>query len=61
MDRLQAIEIFIRVAELQSFAAAANDLNLSRTLVSDRVKGLEESLGVQLLRRTTSNVCLTES
>ncbi|GJL93759.1 MAG: LysR family transcriptional regulator [Hyphococcus sp.] len=61
MDRLQAIEIFIRVAELQSFAAAANDLNLSRTLVSDRVKDLEESLGIQLLHRTTRKVSLTES
>jgi DNA-binding transcriptional LysR family regulator len=61
MDRLQAIQIFIRVAELQSFAAAADDLNLSRTLVSERVKDLEESLGVQLLHRTTRKVSLTES
>ncbi len=53
MDRLQAIEIFVKVAELKSFSAAADTLNLSRTLVSERVKDLEEALGVRLLQRTT--------
>jgi DNA-binding transcriptional LysR family regulator len=61
MDRLQAIEIFVRVAERQSFSAAADDLKLSRTLVSDRVKDLEDRLGVRLLQRTTRRVSLTES
>ncbi|RYZ13746.1 MAG: LysR family transcriptional regulator, partial [Alphaproteobacteria bacterium] len=35
MDRLQAVEIFVKVAELKSFSAAATALNLSRTLVSE--------------------------
>lgn len=61
MDRLQAIEIFVRVAERQSFSAAADDLNLSRQMVSDRIKELEERLGVRLLQRTTRRVSLTES
>ena len=60
MDRLQAIEIFVKVAELKSFSAAADALNLSRTLVSERVKDLEEALGVRLLQRTTRRVSLTE-
>jgi DNA-binding transcriptional LysR family regulator len=61
MDRLQAIAIFIRVAERQSFSAAADDLNISRQLASDRVRELEERLGVRLLQRTTRRVSLTES
>lgn len=60
MDRLQAIEVFVKVAELKSFSAAADTLNLSRTLVSERVKDLEEALGVRLLQRTTRRVSLTE-
>lgn len=60
MDRLQAIEIFVKVAELKSFSAAADALDLSRTLVSERVKDLEQALGVRLLQRTTRRVSLTE-
>lgn len=60
MDKLQAIEIFAKVAELKSFTAAASVLNLSRTVVSDRVKDLETELGVRLLQRTTRRVTLTE-
>lgn len=61
MDKLQAIEVFVRVAELRSFTLAADELNLSRTVVSDRVKDLEDRLGVRLLQRTTRRVSLTES
>lgn len=60
MDRLQAIEIFVKVAELKSFSAASTALNLSRTLVSERVRDLEQHLGVRLLQRTTRRVALTE-
>ena len=60
MDRLQAIEIFVKVAELKSFSAAAAALDLSRTLVSERVRDLEAELGVRLLQRTTRRVSLTE-
>jgi DNA-binding transcriptional LysR family regulator len=60
MDRLQAIEIFVKVAELKSFSAAATALHLSRTLVSERVRDLEQNLGVRLLQRTTRRVALTE-
>jgi len=60
MDRLQAIEIFVKVAELGSFTSAAEELKLSRTVVSDRVKDLEGRLGVRLLQRTTRRVALTE-
>lgn len=56
MDRLAAMQIFIRVAERCSFTAAADDLGLPRSTVSDAVKRLEKRLGVQLLQRTTRAV-----
>lgn len=60
MDRLQAIEVFVKVAERKSFSAAAEALGLSRTIVSERVRDLEKELGVRLLQRTTRRVALTE-
>jgi DNA-binding transcriptional LysR family regulator len=60
MDKLQAFKIFVKVAELNSFTAAAHALGLSRTVVSDRVKELEDDLGARLLQRTTRRVALTQ-
>jgi len=61
MDRLQAIEAFVRVVERRSFAAAARDLSSSRALVSKQIQLLETRLGVRLLNRTTRQVSLTEA
>ena len=61
MDRLESIATFVRVADLASFTAAAQALNISRTVASDRVMQLEERLGVKLLHRTTRRVSLTEA
>src|SRR5690606_13093461 len=49
----------ISVAEHASFAEAGRRLNLSPTTVSRTIAALEASLGVQLLRRTTRSVRLT--
>ena len=54
------MEVFIRVAKLASFSAAARELNLSTTAVSRYVKELENWLGVRLLNRTTRKLSLTE-
>ncbi|TEA71939.1 LysR family transcriptional regulator [Allopusillimonas ginsengisoli] len=59
MDRLRTLRTFISVAEHESFAKAARRLNLSPTTVSRTIAALESSLGVQLLRRTTRSVRLT--
>ncbi|MCB9680624.1 MAG: LysR family transcriptional regulator [Alphaproteobacteria bacterium] len=59
MDRLQTIEVFVRVAELGSFRKAATSLHLAPTTVSAAVKALEARLGVRLLQRTTRTVALT--
>lgn len=60
MDRLRTLRTFISVAEHASFAEAGRRLNLSPTTVSRTVAALESSLGVQLLRRTTRSVRLTD-
>lgn len=61
MDLLNAMDVFNRVARLESFSAAARDLGLSKTAVSRHVSDLETALGVRLLNRTTRRVSLTEA
>ncbi|MBU1435800.1 MAG: LysR family transcriptional regulator [Gammaproteobacteria bacterium] len=59
-DRVQAMQVFLRVAELQSFTAASVALDLSKTYVSTLVQQLENHLGSRLLQRTTRRVQLTQ-
>jgi DNA-binding transcriptional LysR family regulator len=61
MDRLQAMAVFARVAELRGLAAAARALGLSPAAVTRAVAGLEAHLGARLLTRTTRRVRLTEA
>ncbi|WP_296258139.1 MULTISPECIES: LysR family transcriptional regulator [unclassified Pseudomonas] len=61
MDLLRCIEVFIEVAEGSSFTRAAQRLGMAKGNVTKHVAWLEEQLGVQLLRRTTKSVSLTES
>ncbi len=60
-DRLQAMEVFVAVAEAGGFARAAARLHLSPPAVTRAVAGLEERLGVRLLNRTTRSVQPTEA
>ncbi|MDR3526580.1 MAG: LysR family transcriptional regulator [Rhizomicrobium sp.] len=53
MDRLEAMRIFARVVERTSFSAAARDLHLPASKVTEAVKQLEARLGVRLIERTT--------
>jgi DNA-binding transcriptional LysR family regulator len=57
--RLDALEIFVRVAELSSFTRAAESLGLPKATVSAAVRQLEEELGATLLYRTTRRVQMT--
>lgn len=61
MDRLRALEIFIKVAETGGFAAAARSLAMSPPSVTRIVSSLEEHLGTALFVRTTRSVGLTEA
>ena len=59
MDPLQAMQAFSRVAELGSFTRAADELGLSRAMVSTHVSRLEKRFGLRLLNRTTRKVAVT--
>lgn len=59
MDRIQAMQIFMRVAEAGSFVRAAETLSLPSSTVTSSIKGLEKYLQVRLLNRTTRRVSLT--
>jgi DNA-binding transcriptional LysR family regulator len=60
MNRLDAMTAFVRVAELQSFTAAAASLGLPKSSASAAVAQLEAHLKTQLLFRTTRKVQLTQ-
>lgn len=57
---LNALNAFLAVARRRSFAAAAADLGVSPSALSQSVRQLEARLGVTLLRRTSRSVALTE-
>lgn len=61
MDRFEDLQTFVAVVEAGSFTAAAERLDTAKSAVSRRVSALEERLGVQLLRRTTRRLNLTDS
>jgi DNA-binding transcriptional LysR family regulator len=61
MDRLGAMEAFVRVVEAGSFVRAADRLGLSTSSLSRLVAELEQHLGARLLNRTTRRLSLTES
>ena len=61
MNRLSAIESFVKVAELKSFSEAAVRLNTSKSVVSRHVTALEAQLGLRLFHRTTRSLTLTEA
>ncbi len=61
MDRLAAMEAFVRVVETGSFSAAARLLNVGQPAVSKTVAQLEERLGVRLLMRSTRGLSPTEA
>ncbi len=57
--QLERMRVFVAVAEMKSFAAAARRLQLSTSIVTRYVSELERELGAQLLIRTTRRVSLT--
>lgn len=60
MDKLTATKYFIRVADTGSFSKTAKELGVPVSTISRRVKDLEQHLGVELLKRTTRYMSLTE-
>ena len=60
MDRLQSLEVFVAVAEAQSFSGGARAVGLSAPSATRGVNALEDRLGARLFTRTTRRVSLTE-
>jgi DNA-binding transcriptional LysR family regulator len=61
MDRLQAMDVFLRVAEAGSFTAVADRLNVARSAITRQIAALESHLGTKLLARSTRRLSLTSS
>jgi DNA-binding transcriptional LysR family regulator len=61
MDRLQAMHVFVRVAELGSFSAVAQQLGVARSVVTRQIAALEEHLGIKLMVRSTRRLTLTSA
>lgn len=60
MNPIEAMRIFVRVAEQASFTRAAESLGLPKARISTAVQQLEGSLGTRLLHRTTRKVQMTQ-
>ena len=60
MDRLAAMQIFVRVVETGSFSKAAADLSIAQPTVTKSIAALERSLNSRLLNRNTHGVSTTE-
>ncbi|HKO72141.1 MAG TPA: LysR family transcriptional regulator [Bradyrhizobium sp.] len=60
MDRIEAMQAFVAVADLQKFAPAARKLGVSPSAVTRLIAALEDRLGARLLQRTTRSVTLTD-
>lgn len=59
MDRITAAEVFIRIVDRGSLAAAAGSLGMSRAMVTRYLAEMEQWAGARLLHRTTRRLSLT--
>jgi DNA-binding transcriptional LysR family regulator len=58
---VNAVAVFVMVADERSFRGAAERLGVTRSAVSQTIRKLEEMLGIALVHRTTRSVALTEA
>jgi len=59
MDRIKAMQTFVRIVEAGNFSRAAESLGLPRASLTATMQNLEAYLGTRLLQRTTRAVSLT--
>src|SRR5262249_34039650 len=58
---LRDLEAFVAVARTRNFRRAASESRVSVSSLSQRLRDMEERLGVRLMNRTTRNVALTQT
>jgi DNA-binding transcriptional LysR family regulator len=61
MDLLQQLDTFVRIADQGSISRAARSLGLSVAMASRHLRSLEREFGVELMRRNTRHLALTEA
>lgn len=59
MDQIEGMRLFVRVAEMGSFASVAQQMGVARSVVTRKVAALETHLGVKLIARSTRRLNLT--
>jgi DNA-binding transcriptional LysR family regulator len=60
VDRLDAMQVFVRVIEKGSFSAVAKERGIGQPAVSKQISALEDELGTELIHRTSRSIALTE-
>jgi len=61
LDTLRQMAIFTRIVEAGGFSAAARQIGMAKSALSQQIMSLEQRLGVKLLNRTTRQISLTEA
>jgi DNA-binding transcriptional LysR family regulator len=61
MNQIHAMRVFVRVADMESFRRAAQQMDVSNALVTRSIAMLEAHLRTRLINRTTRNLSLTEA
>lgn len=61
MDKLDAMQAFVRVVNAGTFTRAADLMNAPKSAITRKIQALEKLLGVKLLHRTSRRLSLTEA
>jgi DNA-binding transcriptional LysR family regulator len=61
MDKFDALQVFVRVAEKGSFSAVAKERGIGQPAVSKQISALEDELGTELIHRNSRSIALTEA
>ena len=61
MDRLNAMELFVRVAETGSFSVVAKERRIGQPAVSKQISAMEAELGAELFHRSSRSIALTDA
>ncbi|WP_299688569.1 LysR family transcriptional regulator [uncultured Vibrio sp.] len=61
MDKIECIRIFVETAQLNSFTATANKLDITQGAVSKKIAWLENDLGITLFQRNSRKISLTHA